>query len=291
MNTKEQIIARMSSFPTIPVIVHRLMKVLHEQESGVSAIGEVVRHDPALTANILKAANSSYLGFNKPVTSLTEASFRLGTKWIYQIAVSSLIYSNINRPADGYEQNGQDLWRHSVATAVLAEALSKLLNIKDSGLIFTAALVHDIGKIATQEFVGEAIEEIENLVTEKKMTFEEAEIEVLGVDHAEVGAMIADHWNFPPQIVECIRWHHNPDAAPEITPAMDVVHIADALSLMEGIGIGRDGMYYRPSKEAIVRLNATGSILELAVSQLLSSLEEIEGMLEETLPAHAETRR
>jgi len=291
MNAKTQIIAKLSSFPTIPVIVHRLMNVLHEQESRAGDIGEVVRHDPALTANILKAANSSYLGFSKPVTSLTEASFRLGTKWIYQIAVSSLIYSNINRPADGYEQKSQDLWRHSVATAVLAEALSKLLNIRDSGLIFTAALVHDIGKIATHEFVGESIVEIEKLISESNKTFEEAEIEVLGVDHAEVGAMIANHWNFPTQIIECIRWHHNPDAAPEITPAMDVVHIADALCLMEGIGIGRDGMYYRPSQEAIVRLNASGSILELAVSQLLSSLEEIEGMLEEALPVYSYTRR
>ncbi len=290
MNVKNQIIDRLSSFPTIPVIVNRLLRVLNNQETATAEICKIIKYDPALTANVLKAANSAFLGFSKPVESLDEASFRLGTKWIYQIAVSSLIYSNIKRPAPGYEQTADDIWRHSIAVALGAETLSRGQYSKEAATVFTAGLLHDIGKIALEEFVGEAFDEIQHHVDNNSMTFEESEIEVLGVDHAEIGAMIADRWHFPPAIVESIRWHHNPDAAPEKLPAIDMVHIADALCLMEGIGIGRDGLHYRPSEEAIKRLNMDGSTLEMVISEVLTSLEEIDAMLDMAESAHASAK-
>jgi putative nucleotidyltransferase with HDIG domain len=287
MKTKEKIISGISSFPTIPVMVNKLLAVLSDPEAAAQEVSRIIQVDPALTANVLKAANSSFLGFNRPVTSLSEATFRLGTKWIYQIAVSSLIYSNLKKPAPGYDLSREALWRHSTSVAVMSEALSTLLGIRDAGTIYTAGLLHDIGKIVMSEFVGENFDQIQKIVSDRKATFEEAEQEVLGVDHSEIGAIIADHWHFPSRIIDCIRWHHNPDIAPEIDPAIDIVHIADSVCMMEGFGLGRDDMQYRLNENSINRLNISETTIELAVGQTIMMMEQMENMFKDIPTAEA----
>lgn len=285
MNKKELIVSRISSFPTLPVMTHRLLKALNDPENAAAEIARIIQIDPALTANVLKAANSSYLGFRRPANSLSEATFRLGTKWIFQIAISSLIYSNLNRPAAGYDMSGEELWRHSLATALMAESLSTLLKTRDSGIIYTAALLHDMGKIVMGEFVADCFKDIQRVISEKNISFELAEEEILGISHTEIGAMLAASWHFPTLIIDCIRWHHDPDSCSHHEPAIDIVHIADGTCLMEGIGLGRDDLQYRLSENAVTRLGLSSNLLDLAISRTLLNLEDIENMFCEALPA------
>lgn len=278
---KSQIVAKLSSFHTLPAIAHQLLSVLNRPDSDSSDISRVIGLDYALTANVLRAANSAYFGFTKPVSSLSEASFRLGTGMISQVAVSSIVYANVRRPATGYGQSAEDLWRHSAAVAVTSENLCRLLQIKNAGAIFTAALVHDIGKAALESWVSENYEDIHRLVIEGDMSFEQAERQVLGFDHAEVGAMVAEHWHFPTELIQAIRWHHDPNPAQGGQPGADIVHVADALCIMQGIGLGYDGLSYKPCPEAIERLKLTGAGIEQVTSQLLDSLSQIEQVLSE----------
>jgi putative nucleotidyltransferase with HDIG domain len=290
MNTKDQVAAKISSFKTLPATAQRLLMVAGSPESDIHEVTKVIEYDPALTANVLRAANSAYIGLSTVVTSLTEAMLRLGTKFIYQVAVSSLVYSNVKRPASGYDLSAEELWRHSAAVGIMSDALSKLLKIKDAGAIYTAGLLHDMGKIAMGEFVFESFDEIQAKVDSDNMTFEEAENEVLGVDHAEIGAMIAEHWNLPKAIVETIRWHHKPSAATEQSPAIDVVHVADAVCVMQGFGLGRDGMQYRSDEAASARLDLTSAVLEQATIQLLDALTTIEEVNNQPITAEVARR-
>ncbi len=281
MNAKDQIVSKVSSFPTLPVMAGRLLTLLNKPDVTGAEIGKVIQFDPALAANLMKAANSVYLGSSHEVASISEAVFRLGTKWVFQIAVSSLIYSNLRRPVGGYDLSGEDLWRHSIAVAITADLISRQLNHKDVGVVFTGGLLHDMGKIIMGEYVGESFEEIQKLVDDEEISFEEAERRVLGIDHAEIGAMVAENWKFPVVLTACIRYHHNPAAAPEPNQSIDIVHIADALCLMQGYGIGRDGISYRPDPDAVTRLNISNSILELVTSQLVTALEEVDNVIKE----------
>jgi len=284
MNLKDQIVARISSFPTLPVMANKLLRVVNDSESGMADTAKVIQYDPALTANVLKAANSAFLGFRHPVNSISEAAFRLGTKWIYQIAISSLIYSNLKKPVPGYEIGEEKLWRHSLSVALMSESLCSLLRIRDAGTIYTGALLHDIGKIVLGEFMSAHFDEVQSKVDERRITFEKAEEEVLGLDHAEIGALIAESWRFPSVIIDCIRWHHKPDSAPNIIPAIDIVHIADSVSLMEGYGFGRDELQYQFSSESANRMNVTSNLIELAVSQTVMTLEDVENAFKD-MPA------
>ncbi|MDD4050916.1 MAG: HDOD domain-containing protein [candidate division Zixibacteria bacterium] len=275
MSVKADLIQRLSSLPTVPVMANRLVHLLNDPDARPGEISRVIQYDSALTANILKAANSSFLGFTQPVTSLDEATVRLGTNWVFQIAVSSLIYSNLRQPAAGYGMSADETWRHSMAVAVMAEALRDLLHLTSIGTVFTAALLHDIGKIPMGEFVADAFPALQELVDEGNASFEEAEQAILEVDHAEIGALIARQWRFPEAIVDCIRWHHYPEKAPVITPAIDLVHVADAICLLEGLGIGRDDLHYRLCESSIERLRLNQDTTEKAVSQTMAALDAI----------------
>lgn len=278
MNIRDQIAEKVSSFPTLPVIAHKLTAIAGSGDADAGQIGEVLRYDPALTANVLKAANSAFLGFSEPVDSVTEAIFRMGTNWVFQTALSSLIYSNLKRPAEGYGLSAEELWKHSAAVALMSDNLRKLLSIKEAGATFTAALLHDIGKIALARYVGESFDEIQAEVESHDYSFERAERAIITIDHAEAGALVAENWGFSEHVVRAIRYHHDPDEAEEPSQLTDVVHIADAVCLMQGIGIGVDGLWYRPSDESIDRLGVTSVILEKATSQMIVSLEAMENM-------------
>ncbi|MBI5266844.1 MAG: HDOD domain-containing protein, partial [candidate division Zixibacteria bacterium] len=115
-------------------------------------------------------------------------------------------------------------------------------------------------------------------------SFEQAEREVVGYDHAELGAMVAERWNFPNDLVQAVRWHHEPNKAGADRQAVDIIHVADSLCVMQGIGIGHDGLSYRPCADSLQRLNVTGVIIETATSQILDSLAEIESIFTE-MPA------
>ncbi|RKX21043.1 MAG: hypothetical protein DRP51_04815 [Candidatus Zixiibacteriota bacterium] len=279
MSIKDRIIEKVSSFPTLPTMASKLLGLLNDPEISASEIGRVIQYDPALTANLLKAANSAYLGQSCSVASLSEAFFRLGTKWVYQMSVSSLIYSNLHRPVTGYELSGDELWRHSVAVAQMSDILCRHLNVKSAAAVFTAGLLHDIGKIILGEFVSDSFEDIQAIVKEKKIPFEEAEKQVIGMDHAEVGGMTAQKWKFPPAIVESIRCHHRPEKAETQSETIDIVHVADATCLIQGFGIGRDDILYKLNNDSVDRLNITGKILEQATSELVTALEDIDMMV------------
>ena len=111
------------------------------------------------------------------------------------------------------------------------------------------------------------------------MTFQNAEQKVLGTDHAEVGATILNNWSFPKEIVDAVRWHHDPDVADTENPLIDIVHISDVLCLMIGIGVGREGLHYKPSPAVVKKLRITNKLLEKVASQTLEWVNELSEVL------------
>ncbi|MFH2037081.1 MAG: HDOD domain-containing protein, partial [Candidatus Zixiibacteriota bacterium] len=105
-----------------------------------------------------------------------------------------------------------------------------------------------------------------------------AEKRIVGIDHAEVGGLVAEKWNFPQTIVDGIRWHHNPDKAESNFQMIDIVHVADAICLMQGYGVGRDDVQYKLNNNSVDRLNITMGILEQITSELVMVLDGIDAM-------------
>jgi len=273
------IIAKVEAFPSLPGATTKLLSLLDDSNAAVAEIEEILRMDPGLTANVLKLSNSVYFGFPSKIGSVHKAIVLLGAKRLIQLVMASCVNSVMNKSVPGYDLSSGEIWRHSIAVSVAAEGLIEELNTPEADEIFTAALLHDVGKLVLGEFVKDDIKKIEKFVS-KDVSFEVAEQKALGTDHAEIGAKILENWGLPAEIVSAVRWHHDPDTADERSTLIDIVHVANVLCLMIGIGIGREGLQYRLSPEVTKRLGIKSAHLEKVASRTLDWVSDLADVYE-----------
>ena len=273
------IIAKVEAFPSLPGATTKLVSLIDDPNAAVAEIEEILRMDPGLTANVLKLSNSAYFGFPSKIGSVHKAIILLGAKRLMQLVMTSCVNSVMNKSIPGYDLPPGEMWRHSIAVSVAAEGLIEELNAPEADEIFTAALLHDVGKLVLGEFVKDDIEKIEKIVS-KNVSFEAAEQTVIGIDHAEIGAKILESWGLPEEIVSAVRWHHDPEAADETSTLIDVVHVANVLCLMIGIGAGREGLQYRPSPVVTKRLGLKPAHIEKVASHTLDWVSDLTDVYE-----------
>ena len=268
------ILAKVKSFPSMPGAAEKLLKLLDNPDTTAVQIEQILRYDPGLTANLLKLTNSVYFGLPCKVGSVSQAVVLLGWKKLIQLVMASCVNAIMGKPVPGYDLSAGELWRHSIAVSVAAEDLAKELKISAPENIFTAALLHDVGKLVLGGFVKEDLEKIE-IEASRGISFEVAEHMVLGTNHAEVGAQILKSWSFPQELVNAVRWHHDPDSAGKTDTLIDIVHVANILCLMIGIGVGREGLCYKPSPLATKRLGLRTNDLEMVASRTLQYVDDL----------------
>jgi putative nucleotidyltransferase with HDIG domain len=277
MSLKDIILSRIKKVPAIPTAAVRVSRMLQDPEVNINDLARVIEHDPALAANVLRIANSVYFSGPRSVGSIREAIMRMGTNRVFSLTVASAIAPVAGLEVRGYDLQPGELWHHSVNTAVCVDQLIETLGIKAPESAFTAGLLHDIGKVVLGTFVEVDAGPIMQLAFDEGLPFEEAEKRVLGISHPEVGALLLESWNLPKTIVDAVRWHQEPEnycgADQKI---IDLVHAADALSMMGGIGTGSDGLNYRVSKVVADRLGLNNKIAETVVIRMMDGLDEIE---------------
>jgi putative nucleotidyltransferase with HDIG domain len=271
---KREIISKMKSFPSMSGVAAKVLNLLDDPDAGADQVEQLLKQDPSLTANLLKLTNSAYFGIPSKVGSVRHAIAMLGWKRLSKLVMAACVSAITDRQIPGYDLPPGVLWQHSVAVSVTAEGLMRELKVAESDEIFTAALLHDLGKLILGGFVEKELDEIQE-VAARGIPFQMAEQEVLGTDHAEIGALMLESWSFPPNLVSAVRWHHDPDSAPETSAMTDIVHVANVLCLMIGIGIGVEGLHYEPSVSATKRLGIKPTQLELIASQTLEWAKEL----------------
>jgi len=271
---KREIMSKMKTFPSMSGIAAKVLKVLDDPNSSADQVEKLLKQDPSLTANLLKLTNSAYFGIPSKVGSVRHAVVLMGWKKVTKLVMAACVNAITDRQVPGYDLPPGVLWQHSVAVSVAAEGLMRELKIAESDEIFTAALLHDLGKLILGSFVENDLDEIEKMAG-RGIPFQMAEQEVLGTDHAEIGGLMLESWSFPPELVSAVRWHHDPDSAPETNVMTDIVHVANVLCLMIGIGVGVEGLHYQPSALATKRLGIKPNQLELIASQTLDWANEL----------------
>ena len=274
----KKIASVIKSFPGMPGTALKLLAMIDDPAMRVSQIEKILRQDPGLTANVLRLANSAYFGIPSKVGSIRQAVILLGLKRLIQMVIAACVSAIMDKPVPGYDLPPGELWRHSIAVSVAAEGLVKELKVDAGEEIFTAALLHDVGKLVLGEFVKDDFKQIEAAVSEG-ISFERAETIVLGTNHADTGAQILTNWSLPAEIVDAVQWHHVPENADQTSTMLDIVHVANFMSMMIGVGIGRDGLQHQPSVEVTERLGLEPYHLEKVASQTMQWVTELSEVL------------
>jgi putative nucleotidyltransferase with HDIG domain len=273
MNLDSKIGKSLNRLPAFPATVHKVTSLINNPDSSLSELVDVIRLDQAITANILRMCNSAYFGLRHKVDNVHDAIMYLGKQNVVR-AVLAAGTSRFFKDTPGYEAEAKDLWEHAVGSALMSQILAKKILKREDQQLFTAALLHDIGKIILGEFVSEKYHEIKNGMSARSCSFLEAEEEVLGLNHAGIGGTITAAWNFPQEIQQAIAYHHRPDRHPSTSSPMPwLIHLADQGCLMMGIGWGTDGLSYHGLDEAMSRFGFTHKDFEEAMSLLFTELD------------------
>jgi putative nucleotidyltransferase with HDIG domain len=274
LSRRNKIIKQIKTVQSLPVVATQIIKSIQDPDVDLQKLTKLIEHDPGLTSNLLRLANSAYFGMPREVTSVREAAVRLGTNRIFQLVIATAVAPMTKRAIRGYDLPPGELWAHSVAVALGAEKVGKALNIRLPDHAFTSGLLHDIGKVILGTFVEIDAKPIMDLAFAERISFDIAEQMVLGIDHAEAGALLLEEWKLPQAIADIARYHHRPDDTSQSDVVLDVVHITNSLCMLSGIGRGMDGLNYRPSSSIARKYNLKPKITEPIIMQILSGLED-----------------
>ena len=279
MTSLQHLLEDIQNLKPIPAVASQLLEVVDDPASSLEDIATVIQYDPVMTANVLRTCNSAYFGLKHPAESIKDAVNILGTDQVIELVLLKSGAGTFSGRQAGYGLEEGEMWRYSVSTAVIAKQIAVRLKLANKNSIFTSALVKDIGKIILEKYVTRSLNKIKDLVETDRLSFREAEKKALGIDHAELGAMIAKMWKFSPRMVKIIRHHHFADETMIRDKEIAVVYLADCIAMMIGIGVGSDGLSYRFKDEAIRELGLTADDVALIIAEFAGNMQEIENLL------------
>lgn len=278
-DVQQQILKEVKDLPPFSAIANRALKLTNDPRSSAVDISRVISYDPAFTARVLRMANSAYYGFTRKITTVSEAIVILGYETLKSVVLALTLQKFYDREVKGYGLEKGDLWKHSVGCALAARLIATQVKYPAVEQAFVAGLLHDVGKVILNQFVREEIDQIIALSGAQGLSFAEAERQILGFDHQDIGAKVSEKWNFNEKIVEAIRCHHKPDRARKDVELTSIVHVADFVCLSLGLGVGSDGMLYPLKSEALDTLGLEEPEIDNLIFSAYNISEEIDKIL------------
>ncbi|MFQ5962814.1 MAG: HDOD domain-containing protein [Candidatus Scalinduaceae bacterium] len=271
-----KLLNKVKDLPPLPQSISQILELTRSANSSAQDLTRVFERDPTLTANILKLANTSFYGFNRKITTISHAIVCLGFNTVKSIALTASTQDMLNNEISAYNLGEGMLWQHSTSCATCARIIAQRIRYKDCEEAYIAGLLHDIGKIILSSFAEEQYDQIVEKTKDNKTPFNIAEKEILGFDHPQIGGKIVEKWNLPPILVEAVQYHHQPDKA-EINKTLTyIVHLADAISDMLGIGLGSDGLMYVFEENTFDILGIRKEDAESIMSELVDKIQSTE---------------
>lgn len=193
--------------PSLSTTVGKVMEICSRTDASPNELNKVISLDPVLTGQVLKLINSAYYSLVNKVTSLTRAITMLGMNTVKNMALSTAIIRTVAGSKKSKALPTKHFWAHSIGAGVSAKLLgeAKGMPVMEREELFVAGLLHDLGKVP----FGDEYIEVLDIARKEQRVLQQVELDVMGIDHQEVGLMIAEKWKLNEVITSCITSHHN----------------------------------------------------------------------------------
>jgi putative nucleotidyltransferase with HDIG domain len=225
-----------------------MIELVDNPKTSAASLARLICADQALTARILKLANSAYYGFPREISTVNQAIVVLGFNAVKDTGLSLSVFDMFK---DGPSTSGFDItrfWEHSMAAGIGARLCARRTAPGLVGEGFVAGLLHDIGKVVFRQYFPREFGQILDLVTQG-CSLDDAEMQILGCSHAQVGAWLVEKWRLPAKIVEAIAYHHIPAQAPSEPAFVAAITLANYLVHRHNLGAsGRVGSQEAPAQ-------------------------------------------
>ena len=271
---KKKILRNVLDLPPMPQTVLKARDIMADPKSDFKQLAELLKTDQAIATKLLKLANSPYYGLSGKVSSIQRASVVLGHKTIGELITMGGTSSLLSGRLEGYGLDAGALWKHSLAVAFGSRIIAKKKEPNLTNDAFTSGLIHDSGKLILDKYIAERWGLFEEYMADGRHTFLEAEKELLHLDHAEVASEVCKVWNIPGHLTVAIKYHHHPSRAQGNRLAY-IVHVADAIAMMTGLGLGIDGTLYQLDDKAMDSLDLKEEDVNDIMAEVLEAAKKI----------------
>jgi putative nucleotidyltransferase with HDIG domain len=247
----------------------------------VGEIEAVIQFDQAIAAKVLALSRSAYYARRYAIGSLREAIVALGDQQLTRVVMTACAARYFESEISGYELREGQLWEHAVATAMLAETAARRLGEKKVLTVYTAGLLHDIGKAVLSFYVKTYLDAILVRMSRKNLSLLDAERDTLGVDHQQLGQMLAERWRFPPEVTAGIGYHHCPDKAKAHQDVAAAVYVANRTAIAMGHGCGMESLVESYEDGIFKLLGINTSMVAQFWTDMAGASDEIKGIVSE----------
>jgi HD-like signal output (HDOD) protein len=258
----------------------KVVRLTDDPSSSARQIGDLIASDVALTSRVLRIANSAYYGMSRSVSTVNEAVLILGMQALRSLAIAASAYDTLNREVAGYNMQAGELWLHSLSCGLASQIIAKRTRAARFEEAFVAGLMHDVGKVILNAHVQTQFQAILALVELEDMPFYQAEKMILGFDHAEVGARLAEKWNLPGALCAAIAGHHDLEQGEEAPQLTAIVHVANALCVRQGVSLVETGARKLLDLAALESLRLTEDALSDMVEEMMLQLDKMKSTLD-----------
>ncbi|MBZ0199485.1 MAG: HDOD domain-containing protein [Ignavibacteriaceae bacterium] len=231
----ELVLMNIYNLPPIPKVMQETIQLLENKNTRTNDLTKVIIKDQSLVAKILTIANSPLYGLQRKVTSIDFALLVLGFSEIKNIVSVLSMMESFKNKTDNYLDQ-KKFWLHSFLTGSVCKRVADDLQTGNGGEAFIAGFLHDMGISVMHRFFHSNFVQVVNLVNNEGISYAEAEIEIFGLDHQEMGYFLVDRWNFPKTLSSAISHHHNPEKGGDSTLLASVVHFGDYMTQYLQIG-------------------------------------------------------
>jgi HD-like signal output (HDOD) protein len=254
--------------PSAPFVIQRLQSLISSEETSSHQIAEVMETDQAFTARILKLVNSPFYGFARQITSVEEAVTILGLNAVHQLLLATSVLQTLG--SGSHVLDAHDFWRHSFGVGSLARRLLAHENSEVQGEALSSGILHDIGRLL---LLKADPDRFSAFLADGNVAFDTSrEKEFFGIDHQELGALLAEKWHFPAGVTAAIRYHHSPEETTSHHRIVATINIADIMC--HAMQIGSSGRLFvtefsQPAWQSLgISMNQLESALRLALDDV-----------------------
>ncbi|MBZ0269820.1 HDOD domain-containing protein [bacterium] len=235
----KRVISVTGNLPPVPHVAAKMMELVGNEDTSVRDLQKVISADQALTARILKMANSVFYSFDQKISTLSHAIVILGFRAVQSMAIAASSRSLFVKKGAQFGLKEKLLWEHSIGVGMGCRQVARTVGYEAEETAFIVGLLHDIGKAVLNQVIPKKYAKIVEKVYNDGSTFAEVETEMLGFDHSHIGALIAQKWNFDWEMVETIAYHHRPEGEESGSVLGAVLCVSNTICKRMGVGLER----------------------------------------------------
>lgn len=274
MKLINNIISKIDDFPTLPTIYTKLNEVTSDPKSTATDVANIIAQDQASATKVLRLVNSPAFGFQRVVTTISQAVVLLGFDEIKNIVLTISIIDTFKDIGNSNYLKPIDLWKYSIAMGIVSRAIAEDIKVESSEKVFLCGILHGIGKLLFMKMLPDLYEKVLSYSYENKVSTRETEVKIIGMHNSTAGRLLAEKWNLPPDIKNVIKFYNIGDNGGEFDLNIAIVHVASVV--VDILELGSSGEFKERSINpmAFNKLGLSNDFFTKNLSRILAEYRE-----------------